>query len=175
MKQYVKVFVYMSTLFMLYQFISNLGERTIVDTSIYAAKSGLLFGGLSILFIIPMYKLSGKKPGDSVSVSESMVVDLPYSEAFTKCLQSVQIVGKHKFIKNDESQGMIEIKSDVSFRSWGEKVAYTLQPVDEHYTCITIESKPWMSLTLEDWGKNDDNVKQIMVYMKRGKKYPFSA
>ncbi|GGE80808.1 hypothetical protein [Priestia taiwanensis] len=176
MKTYVKIFAGTSSLCMIFQFFFNIGEKSIVDVGIHAVMSGGLFGLFMTLFAIAMYKAMGKKPGEKIVASESITIELPYIEAFIQCLQSVQVIGKHEMLNSDEQQGIIEVKSANSMESFGEIITYTLQSIDEHRTHVILTSKPSWSKTIEDWGKNENNVRQIMkyIYLHKREKYSVS-
>jgi hypothetical protein len=58
-------------------------------------------------------------------------------------------------------QGRLIFKRGISEQSWGETVILSLRDMNDGFTLLRIESKPVLSTTLVDHGRNHQNVEAI--------------
>jgi len=54
----------------------------------------------------------------------------------------------------------------MSFKTWGEKITITVRPLENEYNEYKITSRPALSTTLADFGKNFQNVNRIEGLIK---------
>ena len=70
----------------------------------------------------------------------------------------LDLIKKTHFIVEGHSEDMIFIKSQVNMWSWGESIEIKL-----HDDLITIESKCAFPVQCVDWGKNQENVVELVA------------
>jgi hypothetical protein len=77
---------------------------------------------------------------------------------FKEVLAALNILG-FKVENSDEPNGLIEAHKGVSFRSWGESIRISIAASNGR-SRVNVESRAYQAV---DWGKNRDNVRQIMT------------
>ena len=92
---------------------------------------------------------------------------LPLSEAYQLCLGASAAIPKSKLKRADEAASKVELRTKISFKSFGEKVALVLSPEHERSTKVRISSKAIVPTTLVDYGKNQGNVNRLMIWLQR--------
>ena len=56
----------------------------------------------------------------------------------------------------------VNFSRGMSVTSWGEKITVTLLPINEYQTGITVYSECALPTQIIDWGKNKENVTNIL-------------
>jgi hypothetical protein len=150
------------------ELLFNGWDQNIVEASIVALKDALFYIFISIVLILPVHLYLEKQPGNNVPILKQITIEVPYSEAFEGCIQSLEIVGKHKIIKKDQENGFIHVK-----RGWipltpEEDLTYTLQRVSDTQTLVVIESKTFGDdILTENFRKNTQNVENLVEYINK--------
>ncbi|GGE59784.1 hypothetical protein [Priestia taiwanensis] len=165
MRTYVKVFTVTTAIWVIIDIVTNGLNSLSVEMSVEIAKDSILSGLIMTVLICPVYNYLRKLPGNSVPISNSMTIELPYSDAFAVCVESLQIVGKHKVMKQDKEQGIIQVKRESSFFAPSEELTYTIQAVHSNQTSIVIESKSFVDEQTEYFRKNKENVHNVVTYI----------
>lgn len=66
---------------------------------------------------------------------------------------------------SDAESHTITLKVPISFKSWGERAALQLRPAGPDTTTVEVTSTASFPLTLADYGKNAQNVQQIVDWL----------
>lgn len=105
-------------------------------------------------------------------VEETVTVPLPLAEAYQRCLGVPEAVPKSKLKHADESAATIELRTKVSFKSFGEKIELALASEGEGATRVRVSSQAVVPTTLVDYGKNQGNVNSVVGWLR---KFPAAA
>ena len=89
-------------------------------------------------------------------------MDYPFEQKYEKSLKALKLI-KAVVTNQDKNSGKIEAKTGFSLKSFGEKVEIKINPKTNE---VLISSKPSVSTTLFDYGKNLENVQKILNYLK---------
>lgn len=146
----------------------------------YGISQGILLGLFSVLFFggfmslilgflnnkslknMP-YEISEKTTG--VRHIRNIELRIPYDEAFNLCIKSCDLIKGCKIRNFDLATGIIVTKTGISFKCWGEVITFDLRKINDEKTQIVVLSKPVISTTLVDFGKNIDNVEKITTFL----------
>lgn len=82
------------------------------------------------------------------------------SVAFRRSEQALMAIGAG-IRKRDQAAGRLEAAFGINWRSWGENIEVDVLGVDGD-ALVQVKSRSAMPLTLEDWGKNADNVRRFL-------------
>ena len=148
----------------------NEGVRVALLVSILA---GLLFGGASSLILVSIHRWKVKiiattdSPVDlGVHHDASIELQLPFDEAFDLCLESLRVIDANKVRKEDRAHGMIEAKTSVNRKTFGDIVSLVVSKLDDYNALVEVSSQPAVPTTLLDYGKNLGNVQQILRFLE---------
>jgi hypothetical protein len=134
--------------------------------------SGVLFGLLMSCIIGTMHLSSTRDldPEDRFAVRHETDLVLPVArdEAFTRCRQSLEAFPRCSIEAEDKARGVLEAATRMTMKSWGERIRFSLTPVDDTTTRVHVSSRPSMSLTSVDYGRNHDNVATIQRALTGG-------
>jgi len=87
----------------------------------------------------------------------------PFEKVFEQAQNALRDVGfKIKNVNLD--QGVIEVSTGVSWRSWGEKIVINIRKTQEG-TSVEIESK--LKAQLVDWGKSSENIVKFFAALNK--------
>ena len=135
--------------------------------SVYRA---IIFGvSMSLIFVFIQY-YSLKKNGVTKFTSDNFKVK--QSRILKSKLTKQEIIDKLEndtrftIIKFREKENRIYLKTKMSFKTWGEKITITVRPLENEYNEYKITSRPALSTTLADFGKNFQNVNRIEGIIK---------
>ena len=134
---------------------------------IVAGKAGFGFGfsmtaAFVVMELLAVIKFKDKKSRLSTTrVKKEIIVDLNYDDAFGKAVKTLEDIGA-RIIKEDKESGVLLTKKGFSMRSWGEKIDVKLERLNDNQTEINIFSRPKISGTLVDYGKNYENVEKFL-------------
>ncbi|WP_110111800.1 hypothetical protein [Bacillus sp. CGMCC 1.16541] len=138
-----------------------------------ATWSGGLFGGLMSVCLGTynvVSRLKSRVPlKGSVKQHHVVTLPLPYEQTFLLCVQALSELHEPTIHTQDETQGLIEVETGQTLKSFGEIVTIQLEKENEHTTKVTIASRPSQSLTLVDYGVNAVNVKQLTAFLESNK------
>lgn len=73
---------------------------------------------------------------------------------------------KFKLVSQDDAAHVMEVKTGISLRSWGEKLRIELAP-EGSGTRVSVSSASRLKTTLIDYGKNNENVNAILGLVRR--------
>ena len=101
----------------------------------------------------------------AISRTQTVEVPLPLEEAYQKCLGAAEPIPRASLKDADEDLHRITLKIPVSFKSWGERVVLQLSDAGGSATSVEVTSKASFPLTLADYGKNAQNVQQVVDWL----------
>lgn len=84
-----------------------------------------------------------------------------FDEAFELCIKSIEDLKKGRIELTDHKNGLIKAKTGMSFNSFGNIIEFNLKAITEILTEIEISTKPFVSITLIDYGKSIKIVKTL--------------
>jgi hypothetical protein len=163
MKLYLKNFIFSGFVFGLIMGLLNGLE--------FGIKSGLLFGFVMSILSVTMHRQATRKYKDfgydvsSVIQERKLKINTDSVDVFIACLNSLENIKNCKIIDKDKAKGTIHAKSGSTWQSFGEVLNINILPVDSKFVSVTIESKPKVSITLVDYGKNIKNIESIIDFL----------
>jgi hypothetical protein len=98
---------------------------------------------------------------------ETLSMPLPLSEAYQRCLGAADAIPRSKLKSADQAVNRLELRTKMSFKSFGEKVELLLSPEGESSTRVHVLSKAVVPTTLVDYGKNRGNVNCVVSWLLR--------
>ena len=101
----------------------------------------------------------------AISRTQTLEIPLPVAEAYEKCLRAAEPIPRASLKDADEQQGTIVFKVPISLKSWGERVTLQLSGSGPSATKVEVTSKASFPLTMADYGKNAQNVQQIVDWL----------
>lgn len=168
MNIYVKIFIYTAIPF---------GIIMGLFYSCSGIASGILFGAIMSFVLGTIHKKSLEKTLSPKNVSDSGVkhtvnvdLKLSYDKAFKICLSSISAIKKSKVIQQNYYDGIIEAKAGMTWKSWGDIISFNIQKTNSLNTCVEVTSKPSLSTTVVDYGKNMENIEIIDNYLKEAER-----
>ncbi|KPK02943.1 MAG: hypothetical protein AMK71_00505 [Nitrospira bacterium SG8_35_4] len=147
----------------------------------YDLRTGIiagLTGGVSVGIILAVIagvlhrrcvqKISGHGPAEQTGVATSRDIELkmPRDRAFDLCVASLGSINRCTITEENRSQGRIEAKTGINWKTWGDTVSFRLSRLDDDTTNVMLTSRPTARTTLVDFGKNLENVQLIIAFLK---------
>jgi hypothetical protein len=139
--------------------------------------AGILFGGLMSLILGLLHTSSVKrmpygKSKEAMKVHQvrNIELQLPYDKVFNLCVDSLGLIKECEIQEKDHLQGKIVAKSGTTWKSWGEIITFQLHKIDNKTTQVIVSSRPVVSTTIVDYGKNLENVERITSFLKEQNK-----
>lgn len=133
----------------------------------------IFFGGFFSLTLGLLHTWSVKRMSYGIS-EEAMGVHhvrnvelrLPYDKAYDLCIESISLIKKCRIKNEDRSQGKIEAKAGMTWKTWGDVISFDVRKIDIDKIQVEASSRPAVRMTLVDYGKNLDNVETLIEYLK---------
>jgi hypothetical protein len=98
------------------------------------------------------------------SVQDTLEVPAAPEEAFRRVWE---VLGQSFGGPVEQVSGTeLAVNVPAALRSWGERVSCTVEPTGSG-SRIVVHSRSRVSTTLFDWGKNGDNVEQVIVALRQ--------
>jgi hypothetical protein len=94
------------------------------------------------------------------------VLNLLFDKAFDLCAESVAQIKRSKITKEDRINGKIDAKGGITWKTFGDKIEFNLNKINEAHTEVELSSRPVLRTTLVDYGKNLQNVQIIEEFLK---------
>ncbi len=137
-------------------------------------SSGLLFGCIMSLILGTLHWVFTKRnksrsENNSTGVHHIRQFELTekYSKVFEICIQSLEEIKKSKVITEDRRKGLIEAKTGITWKTFGDKIQFVLTKINEDCTKVEVSSRPAVRATLVDYGKNLENIQIIEASSNR--------
>ncbi len=94
--------------------------------------------------------------------------DAEYDSIFDTLQNEFRTWKKIQLKKKDVKLGIIEIETGRSWRSFGEKIGFTLHKSQVGKVRVTVSSRPKVLTTVIVFSKNFENVQRIVLSMAKG-------
>ncbi|AWB43642.1 hypothetical protein DCC85_04990 [Paenibacillus sp. CAA11] len=106
--------------------------------------------------------------GQEVKVKNviQMRVEGSREEIFELCLRSLGEIKRTKVKSTSPDEGIIQASAGISWLTWGDVIEFQIKSAGEEHYFVQVLSRPAVSTTLIDYGKNLDNVQRILRYFK---------
>ena len=130
----------------------------------------IFFGGtMSITLVsIHRYNLSDQGITDPSeenlkAVQQTEFISKVSKDEFISRLSNDKVMSKMKLKIEDE---ILKLNSGITLKSWGETIAIRISSVSEGMFKYQVLSKPKLSITIIDFGKNMENILMIQKLVK---------
>ncbi|MGB3693989.1 MAG: hypothetical protein WA865_08035 [Spirulinaceae cyanobacterium] len=94
-----------------------------------------------------------------------MQLSLPYNQAFAVCREALNQLPRTTLKQENQSTGVLVANCGMTWKSFGEKIVFNIQAVDNKITQVEFASSPTVSTTLLDYGKNLENAERLKSYL----------
>ena len=172
MKLYIKLLLFAGIMYIVFIGIYSVLFRNTEYTFLDVVTSGLLFGitmsiglGSTHYFAIREIRSDSSNSKSTVHQSREINLNVPIGKDHELCIESLKFIKKGKLLKNDNTNGIIEAKAGLTWKTFGDRIKFNLKKTDGHTTLIEVSSKPLLKITLVDYGKNLENVNKIEDYL----------
>ena len=96
----------------------------------------------------------------NADISNKQFIEYQVNDTYDALIPALE-KDRHFSVKaSDPASRTIKIKTGVSWKSWGEELLITLSPTADNMTELSITSASKFGLV--DWGKNQDNLHNIL-------------
>lgn len=96
-----------------------------------------------------------------------LVVAAPAAEILRRGADAAAVLGRARVTTVDEATGTVELSVPASWRSWGERVRIVAgRPDATGTTSVTVESRPVLSWTIVDYGRNAGNADRVANWLR---------
>lgn len=123
-----------------------------------------------VLWLI--HRISIKRKGFPLTKQNLSVVhqreirlSLPYEQAFNICKEAINQLSRITFKQEDYSTGTLIANSRITWSSFGEQIIFNIDAIDDNKTQVRFTSRPLVSTTKFDYGKNLENIERIRHYL----------
>ncbi|HDH05347.1 MAG TPA: hypothetical protein ENH01_06495 [Nitrospirae bacterium] len=131
--------------------------------------SGLvMFLIIGLLHIHAVKKIAPELSEESYGIHHVRDIKLqyPYDRAFNLCIESLGRIKNCKIRMQDRTAGQIIAKTSINWKTWGDTISLEIKRIDDTQTHVKTSSRPSMSTTIVDYGKNLENVEKILSFLK---------
>lgn len=132
---------------------------------ILSVISTLILGNLHTISVKKLHSNSSKE-ALNVSHIQNIELPVPYGEVFDLCLESIKLIKSGKIKNKNRSEGIINAKVGLNWKTWGDKISFKLTNIGINRTRVEFSSKPVVPTTLVDYGKNLENIEIINNFLK---------
>ncbi|MCP4269696.1 MAG: hypothetical protein GY777_29680 [Candidatus Brocadiaceae bacterium] len=174
MRQYLKIFLSTGVLFGLFTGIFYSVQYGVTKGIILGISGGLFFGFFMSLILGTMHKVFSKrvqsedaKDRENVHQIRKIKISFSFDSAFDACIKSIDKIKKSKILEESRSNGKIDAKVGMTWKTFGDRIKFIVTRIDENNTEIEVSSRPAIRTTLVDYGKNLENVQIIEDFIKK--------
>ncbi|MBI5739194.1 MAG: hypothetical protein HZA16_00605 [Nitrospirae bacterium] len=135
--------------------------------------SGLVFGFLMFIILGFLHsravkRIAGEKSGEAMGTCHvrDIKLPLPYDRTFDLCIDSLKLIRRCRVQEEDRSQGRITARSSINWKTWGDTISFDITGINSENTAVKVTSRPTVRTTIVDYGKNLENVKRIISFLK---------
>jgi hypothetical protein len=154
-----------------------------VRNGIIAGLTGGVAVGLTLAVIVVflhrrcVQKISGRYPDEKMEVNTTRDIELkiPFDQAFDLCIESLDCINRCNIMEKDRHQGKIAAKTGINWKTWGDTISFRLSRLNDDTTRVIVSSRPTARTTLVDFGKNLENVRIIISWLKDSSTFHRSA
>lgn len=94
------------------------------------------------------------------------LVQAEFEKTLSTCHSALNLIKKSKIKSVDRINRVVTASVGISFRSFGEKMKFSIKEVSPKLMRLSIESKPRFWGTSADYGKNYENVEVVSGYVR---------
>ncbi len=123
---------------------------------------GVILGSIMTLVVAIVQRFA---PKDGIHQTRTIDLPLSYDHAFDSCLAAIGTALNGKITTQDRASGLIEARTGMTWKSFGEDILITIREMDENLTQIRIASRPSLFITWVDYGKNSENVEKVFMFL----------
>lgn len=98
--------------------------------------------------------------GFNATTSGKQIVEYSPDDTFAALIAALGRSDRFSIKDSTSATRTIQVKTGVSWKSWGENLLITVSPTPDGFSEISISSSSKYGLV--DWGKNQDNFNDIM-------------
>lgn len=102
----------------------------------------------------------GERMSFNASSTGKQIVEYAPDDTFAALISALNRSGKFSVKDSVAATRTVQVKTGVSWKSWGENLLITVSPAADGASEISISSSSKYGLV--DWGKNQDNFNDIM-------------
>ncbi len=95
---------------------------------------------------------------------------MPPDDAFEMCLEVIAALRFSGKPQCDRLKRSIKFRTKLTKKSWGETMSFLITEIDTNLTKISISSKPLVSTTIFDYGKNEENLHLFTAAIREAEK-----
>lgn len=129
---------------------------------IYGIGMSLILGGIN-QFSINRLNANYDERLLGVHQVQTLTLAQPFEEALKSCEAAVSQLPKCGVLSTDVEMGVIRAEVGTTWKSFGESVMLTASPLSDTECKVTISSKPKVSTTVVDYGKNAENMRVLLA------------
>jgi hypothetical protein len=125
------------------------------------------------LFLFVLYSYLRKHGRDALNdesfgkpVEEEIVLAGDFENSFQLCKESVIRLNKSRIKSENIDDGTIDAKTGISWQSWGERMRCNIKKISDNESRISLSSKPSFRFTALDYGKNRENINNILKILQ---------
>jgi len=108
---------------------------------------------------------ANKQHANEVEQIRIIDYECTYSDIFPETINALNTIKRSKVKKANKQSMLILVKTDINWKTFGDKIEITFKEKNKNHISLTISSKPRVWGTTVDYGKNFDNVEKIMAYL----------
>lgn len=87
-------------------------------------------------------------------------------DIFRTTIDAIRTINRSTISNADRKAMLVEAKTGLNWKTFGDKIRVALQEKGPDHVSLEITSKPKIWGTRFDYGKNFDNVEQILAYLR---------
>lgn len=123
---------------------------------------GVILGGIMTFVVAIVQRFA---PQDGIHQTRTIDLPLAYDRAFDSCLAAIGIALNGKIRTQDRATGLIEARTGMTWKSFGEDILITLREISENQTQVRVASRPTLLITWVDYGKNAENIERFIIFL----------
>lgn len=140
--------------------IGSRAGAAFADEGASVASIGKALSGLVIS--IGGFWLAKTAPTDRSQHSEEVNFPRSRRDVYEAVIRAVDRIDGMQVVSSDLEEGRVTIKARMTWKSWGEQIITHVRHSGNDATVVACSSNSSVKQTLWDWGKNRDNVSQLI-------------
>ena len=138
----------------------------VVGGLIYGFFMSLILGAMQ-QFYTRLLKTDYSENLLGVHQVQAVTLDQPFDDAYATCQFTLEELAKCKITQQDKELGIIRAEITATWKSFGENILLTVSPDGTDLSKVTISSKPTVTTTIVDYGKNAENMRAIIELLQK--------
>jgi len=173
LKMRLRLFLWRGVPFGIIMGVPDLITNGFLSGLLYGLVSGVVFGILMSIIVSSAHikavrRIAPEISEETIGVKHTRSITLPlrYDEAFDLCIKSLSTIKKCSIKKEDRAQGLIEAGTGITWKTWGDIISFRLRRKDKTVTQVEVSNRPAMCTTVVDYGRNLENVENIISFLR---------